>query len=172
MGAAGGRRNGVAISVDKPVVTVGRPIDRPFHAADPIGRCDIAAEGGGRQSGAVGQHAGQKIGETTWIMQHRVDRRVIAGGDQFGGAAPTNFNALEEIGFRARQAIETGGAKLWRGAKDFGVGVKSDRGAAAVGGGANRRQGAFGVATAIFLAVQRAVAGDLDRQPIGQGVDH
>src|SRR3546814_1586296 len=57
-------------------------------------------------------------------------------------------------------------------AEDLFVGVKDDRGAAAVRRRADLFQLGLRCAARIMLAPQLAVAGDLDHQPVGQRVDH
>jgi hypothetical protein len=58
------------------------------------------------------------------------------------------------------------------GAEDGGVGLEGDHGAAAVLGGADLLELACGFAAGVALAVNLAVAGDLDRHAVGERVDH
>src|SRR3546814_12904993 len=47
------------------------------------------------------------VGQPAGKLEHRFGRSVVT--DQFGGAFPADFDPCEQIGFRARHAIEA----LW-----------------------------------------------------------
>jgi hypothetical protein len=107
-----------------------RPGDRPFDAAA-IGKLDLAEERLGRQRGAVGESGGEIIGEAAGEMQTVLGRHAV-GTRQRRIAAPMDLDAAEEIGLRARHAIEHGRAEMRLGAEYLGIGMKAHRGTAAV----------------------------------------
>ena len=100
MRAAVGRRNGVAIGVDKAVV-LGQPGDRPFqravalglfHPADEelVGDLLLALDVGGE---IVLQAAGE--------VENRLGRGLAGGVEQARRAFPADFHAAEQIGLGA-----------------------------------------------------------------------
>src|SRR3546814_10040175 len=103
-------------------------------------------------------------GEIVWQaageMQHGLGRRLVACGDQLGGAGPVNLHDGIEIGLRARHLEQPGGAEMRTLAEDLFVGVEDDRGAAAVRRRADLFQLGLRCAARIMLAPQLAVAGD------------
>ena len=148
------------------------PHDGPLDAASPwatIREFGAAEKRLWRQQRPVGEARGEEIAEPVRKMQPRFLRYAV-GPRHRGIAAPANLDAAEQIRLRARHAVEERRAK--RGvAKDFGIGMKAQDGAAPVLHGPAILDPALRHAAAIALPPQLAVARDLDIEPIGERVD-
>jgi hypothetical protein len=147
-----------------------RPGDRPFDAAG-VGKLDLAEEGLGRQRRPLADRGGKEIGEAAGKMQLALFGNVV-GTRQRRIADPMDLDAAEEIGLGARHAIEQRGAEMRLGAEYLGIGVEAHRGAAPVLHRAEVLELGLRLAAAVFLCPQLAVPRHLDRQFVGEGVDH
>src|SRR6266851_2890240 len=83
-----------------------------------------------------------------------------------------NFDAAEEIGLRARHAIEQRRTEMRLFPENVGVGVKTHRGAAPVLYRAEVLELRLRLAAAVFLRPQLTVARHLDGQFVGQRIDY
>ena len=170
--AAERRRHGVAVGIEE-TLAVKRPGHRPFHlAVVAVGEAGAADEGRRRRAIPPGQGRIEKIGEPAGEMEGVRLGRVAARLDRFGIAGPADFDAAEQIGLRARHAVDPAGVERRLGAEDLRVGQKRDAGAAPVVHRAVEHRWPQGGAALIGLAPQFAIAGDLDGERAGQGVDH
>jgi hypothetical protein len=169
MGAALGRRHGVAVGLHEAVARR-RPVDRPFHLprhAELFLKTHPPGEGS-FGIGLVGaQLFLQVIGQPAGKAKGRLHRRVAIGQ----GRLPADLDAREEVGLRPCHAKEPVGLEAVV-AKDFLVGVKGDRGAAAVGRRAHPFNRAPRLAAREFLHVEFAIARHLDPHAVGERVDH
>ncbi len=147
-----------------------RPGDCPFDAAA-IGKLDLAEEWLRRQRRALADGCREEIGEAAGKMQLALLRHVV-GTRQGRIAAPMDLDAAEEIGLGARHAVEQRGTEMRVGAEYLGIGVEAHRGAAPVLHRAEILELGLRLAAAVFLCPQLAIPRHLDRQFVGEGVDH
>ena len=131
MGAALGRRHGVAIGVEE-ALAIGGPGDGPFQPALIVGQLGLAGEGRGCDGLATLEAGGEEIAEAAGEMQHRLRRRLLALADQRGIAAPADLDAAEEIGLGARHAVEPRRLEARLLAEDLGIGMEAHLGAAPI----------------------------------------
>ena len=101
VGAAVGRRNGVAIGVEK-AVGVGGPGHRPLRRAVRAGLSRAAGENLGMHQRRAGERLRQIILEPVGEMKRRLFRHVLDAAQKLLGAGPADFDAAEQIGLRAR----------------------------------------------------------------------
>ena len=99
VGSAIGRRNGVAIGVDEAVLAR-QPGDRPFERAVTAGLGDLAEERLIDDQLLALDVEGEKILQAAGKAEHRLGGDL--GVDEGGRATPADFDAAEQIGFRAR----------------------------------------------------------------------
>jgi len=104
-------------------------------------------------------------------MQDILCRDVIAVLQKSGVAFPADFNALVQIGFRARHAVKQGGAELGLFAKYVGIGMEMNRSAALRANLSPALEFPLRFAARIFLLPAFFVADNLDRQLVRQGID-
>ena len=125
------RRHGVAIGAQEAVVA-GDPGDRPFDRAGAFGFLDPSREHVFGDGLLAFDAARQEILEPAGEVKDGALGRLAVAGEQSLGARPSDFDAAEEIGLRARHAEQPrrleGGAL----AEDLGVGPEADARAAAV----------------------------------------
>ena len=177
VGAALGRRHGIAVRIEEPVF-VERPGDGPFHLARGAASLAVAVQPGAagerfrRQRLAALQFGDQEILESAGKMQGRLGGRCVVGPDQLRIARPADFDAPEQIGLGPRHPVQQRRAEMGAGVEDLGVGVEDDGCAAAVLHGATFFQPGFGDAANEGLRPQFLVPGDLDRQAVRQRIDH
>ena len=168
VGAALGRRHGVAIGLEEAVAR-GRPVDRPFDLARGV---EFLGEIHGAREGLVGIGGGgaegfpEIIGKAAGEVKAGLGRGLAVVDMAF----PADLDAREEIGLGARHIEEARGLER-QVAEDLGVGVEGDGGAAPVRRGAEGFDWALRDAAREFLGVKLAVAGNLDPEMIGEGVD-
>ncbi len=103
-------------------------------------------------------------------MQHRLAWRVIVGFDERGRAAPPDFDAAKQIGFGARHAKKRRRLEAQLRAENVRIGTERHRRAAPVDR-PHFLELALGHAARIALRKKLLVAGDFDRQFLGQRVD-
>ena len=97
---------------------------------------------------------------------------VLEPLQQFGIAAPADFDAAEQIGLGARHLEQALRLEGGLGAEDLGVRLEADSGAAAVVDLAEVFELALGMAALERHAIELLAARDLDLEPRGKGVDH
>jgi hypothetical protein len=171
MRAPVGRRDRVAIRMDEPV-GAREPSDSPFdrtvfaRLVHPPGENLVGYEfltlGVGCE--VVAKAAGK--------MERGLRRDFRAFADKRERAAPSNLDASEQIGFRARHLEHARRIKPRLGAENLGVGQKAHFGAAAVRRLADDGERGRGLAALKRLAIEGLTAGDLDFEPFGQRVHH
>ncbi|MHC3925693.1 hypothetical protein ACMZ4W_00781 [Brevundimonas naejangsanensis] len=170
MGAAVGRRDGVAVGGDEAVGVAEadrRPGDGPFQCAGLALALDAPGEDGG--DGFQFAHAlGQGVGQTAGEVQGRLSRRLV--GDALRGAGPADFDATEQIGLGPRHAEQAGGLEGRADAENLLIRLEPDQGALLLRR-AELLDRALRQAAAEGLAPFKAVAPDGDVQAFRQGVD-
>ena len=98
--------------------------------------------------------------------------RDFAVADEGGRAAPSDLDAAEQIGLRARHLEHARGIEAGLSAENLRIGQKADLGAAPVQRLADDRQLARRLAALERLPIERLRAGDLDLELLGQRVHH
>ena len=169
--AAVGRRHGVAIGAQEPVVA-GDPGDRPLDRARAFGPLDPSGEHVVGDGLLAFDAIGEKVLEPAREMEDRALRRLAVALEQRLGARPADFDAAEQIGLRPRHAEQPrrleGGAL----AENLGVGLEADLGAAPVLHRAETLHRAVGRAARIGLAIELLAARHLDFHGLRQRVGH
>ena len=166
--AAIGGRDGVAIPAVRAVAPQ-RPRDRAFDATRRAGEILACDEEVARRALARADLFAQVIGKAAGELEHRFGRRVVA--DQFGRALPANLDAREQIRLRARELVQPRGLEAHLGAEDLLVGDEADHRAAPVGCRADMLDRPERLAARETLAVELAVARDLDDRVRRQRID-
>ena len=170
MGAAIGRRHRVAVGREEAVGVRG-PGHRPFAGAV---RAVAAALSGEdiRMHQRVGvDRGGEIILQAAREVEFVLGRNVLDALQQFRRALPADFDAAEQIGFRARHLEQALRLEGCLGAEDIGVRLEADAGAAAVVDLAEVLELALGMAALEAHAIEFLAARDLDLEPRGQRVD-
>ena len=98
-------------------------------------------------------------------------RNVLDALQQLGVAAPADFDAAEQIGFRARHLEQALRLERRLGAENLGVGLEADAGAAAVVDLAEVFELALGMAALETHPIELLAARDFDLEPRRQRVD-
>ena len=166
---AGGDR--VAVGGDKALLVL-RPSERPL---DPVGVAverALAGEGSRCQRVALTEDGGQIVDQAARIVQDRFLRRRAGSCEQRCIAGPADLDATVEVGPRPRHLVERPRLKAQRFAKDLGIGAETHERAAPVGHGPGVLERAFRATTRVVLPPQPLVARHLDRQRLGERVDH
>ncbi len=117
--------------------------------------------------GGALERLGEVVGEAAGEAEARLPGRVAV----CDGRLPADLDPREEVGLRARHAVEARGTQA-QVAEDLGVGVKGDSGAAAVRRRALVAERSGRQAAGEVLHVESAVARHLDAEPVGEGIDH
>src|SRR4029079_12999597 len=141
-------------------VGIERPGDGPFGAALVLRKVLAAGEGLVGDGGPVDKLFGQVVGEAVRELEDRGFGDVCAGPRR--GAAPADLDPGEEIGLGARELIDAQGIERSIGPENLGVGDEAGAGAAAVGGRPDGLELRGGDAAREALAIEGAVARDLD----------
>src|SRR3954471_22032931 len=135
----------------------------------------IAARFSGEDVGMhqrVGMNGGGKI-----ILQSAGEVESVLGGNaldaiqKFGRAAPADFDAAKQIGFRAGHLEQPLRLERGLGAENLAVRFETNFGAAAVVDLAEVFELALGMAAFEGETIKLLTAGDLDFEPGGQRVD-
>src|SRR5690606_30984175 len=98
--------------------------------------------------------------QATGKVENRFFRRFLLWIEQGRIAVPADFNAAEQIGFRARHAIKTVRIELCRLAENIGVGVETYTGATTVMHFADIFQSTLRNTARETLPIETAIAGD------------
>ncbi len=171
VGAAQGRRHGVAVGIKELVLILG-PGDGPFHSAGAAVELGLAEKRAGGQGFALVQDRIQIVFEPAGEVQGGARRCLGFLGQEVFRAGPADFHAAIEIRLGAAHAIEGFRAELGLGAENLGVGGEGHRGAAPVGDFARVLQLALGFSPLIRLGPELLVTCHLDGQLFRQRVDH
>ena len=169
VGAAVGRRDGVAVGVDE-AVGVGGPGDRPFGGAVAAGLAGRAGEDFRMHQRGAGQVIGEIVLEAVGEMEVGLLRNVVEALQQLLGAVPADFDAAEQIRFGARHLEQALRPERGLGPEDLRVGLEAHLGAAPVGRAADLDQLALRLAALEGHAIELLTAGDFDFQPLRQSV--
>ena len=114
---------------------------------------------------------GEIILQAAGEMEAVLGRHVLDALEQFGIAAPADFDAAEQIGLRARHLEQALRLERRLGAENVGVGLEADAGAAAVVDLAEVFELALGMAALETHPIEFLAARDLDLEPRGERVD-
>ena len=171
VGAAVGRRNGVAVGVEK-AVGIGGPGHRPLHGAVRAGLACAAGENVGMHQRGARQRLRQIILQALGEMEGRLLRHVLDAAQQLLGAGPADFDAAEQIGLRARHLEHALRLEMRLGAENLRVGPEAHFGAAAVRRLAGIQQFGLRLAALERHLVELLAARDLDFHALGQRVRH
>ncbi len=171
MRAAVGRRDGVAVGVEE-AVGVGGPRHRPLRSSVRAGLAGAAGENVGMYEGGVGERFRQIILQAIGEMKRRLFRHVLDAAQQFLLARPADFDAAEQISFRARHLEHALGLEMRLGAEDLRVRAEAHFGAAPVRRFAGFLQFRLRLAALERHAIELLAARDLDLHALGQRVRH
>ena len=171
MGAAVGRRDGVAIGVEE-AVGVGGPGHRPLNGPVCTDLACAARENVGMNQRGGGERLRQIILEPVGEVKRRLFGHVVDAAQQFRGARPADFDAAEQIRFRARHLEHALGLEVRLRAENVRVGPEADFGAAPVRRLAGVLQLGLRLAALERHAVELLAARDLDLHALGQRVRH
>ena len=168
VGAAVGRRDGVAIGIEE-AVGVDGPGDRPLRRAVRAGLAGAAGKNVGHQRGA-GERFGQIILEPVGEMKRRLFRHAVDAAQQLRRARPADFDAAEQVRLRARHLEDAFGLEMRLGAENLRVGPEAYFRPAPVRRLAGFLQFALRLAALEGHAVEPLAARDLDLHAFGQRV--
>ena len=160
-------RYGVAIPGEAALAPQ-RPGDRPFHASMIMREVLSPGEEVRGRALPSGELFLEVIAEPTGELEHRLGQHIAVRKGRI--AAPADLDAGEQIGLGADQLVEPRRLELHL-AEDLGVGHEADRGAPPIGCRPDMLDRPQRLPSAEALAVQLAVAGNLDRGVARQRVD-
>ena len=171
VGAALGRRDGVAIAVELRLrLLLARPGDRPFHPAGVVAEIRLSDEGGGDQKLLL---AGQGLEIVSEAARKSNGLGQWHGGvaGKFWGDAPANLDPLEEVGARPRHPIENRRIETGIGTKNRQIRRKFDKGTLLAAHRLKLLQRSLRLTARIVLPPMALIAKDRNRQSLGQGID-
>src|SRR5262249_9740296 len=115
---------------------------------------------------------GKKITQSLGKMERAPLRHILDVTQEFLGAGPSDLDAAEQIGLRARHLEDALGLEMRLGSKNLRVRAETHLGAAAIGCPADLLKLAFRLAALERHPIERLLARDLDLEPLGQGIGH
>ncbi len=171
VGAAVGRRDGVAIGIEKRV-GVGGPGHGPLRGAVGAGLAGGAGEDVGMDQRRILERLAEIILQPFLEVERRLFRHVVYAAQQLLGAGPADFDAAEQISLGARHLEHALGLERGLWPKNLRVGMEAHAGAALVRGTAELLQLAFRLAALERHVVMLLLAPDIDLHAVGQRVGH
>ena len=157
-------RNGIAVALDEPV-SGRRPVDRPFDLAW-LPELFVESDLTRKRLLCIGRVSVQAFGQKVRKAARKAKRGFRGDAICIKRAFPADLDAAEEIGLGAGHPEEARRRKLER-AEYLVIGVKGDRGAAPVRGGAHVLDTRERNATRELLHIDLPVPCDLDAKLVG-----
>src|SRR3974377_2392863 len=101
MGPAIGRRDSVAVGIEK-AVGIGGPAGGPLHGAMRADLAGAAGENVGMDEGGPGERFGQIVLEPISEMERGLFRHLFDAAKKLLVARPADFDAAEQVSLRTR----------------------------------------------------------------------
>jgi hypothetical protein len=161
-------RDRVAVGVHESVAAMpgDGPLDRPV-ATGPLA---LAGKDVGSDLLFAAEARFQIVLQSAGEVEHGLGRCLVLLAEQFRRALPADFDTAEQIGFGTRHLVEARRLELRGLAENLGVRVEARPGTAPVLHFAKILQPGDRLAARKALAVELAIAGDLDLEIVGKRV--